>query len=257
MQFKVKLASALIVLVLIVGVVIGIQYYVASREPNISSGGNYSLDETFTVNSFVYGPQGWVPYNSKLPMQPGGNVETDAYYVMFVDLNATSNLNSTFPSVRVDYAFSGLRGTAAFHVYGYIHTNGGISWTNRVDGLGANGWYVVGNAGVSSALSGVQQLGDFNHVYVKVSNKNGATYNDFGNVTYFMKFEKAGGGLNTMHITSNPRNPSGEVTYTANATGTFYADFTGDRVQDDIILLVAVNGEIGDDFSLNLKSSVP
>ena len=32
----------------------------------------------------------------------------------------------------------------------------------------------------------------FDHVYLKVSNKEGATFNDYGNDTYYMKFEKAG-----------------------------------------------------------------
>jgi hypothetical protein len=255
MQFKYKLAAALVALGLVVGVILAIQYYVSSRELNVSVNGTYNLDETFTAKSFLYGPQGWVPYNNKLPVQPGGSIDGDQYYVMFVDLNATSDVNSTFPCVRVDYTFSGLRGTAAFHVYGYIHENGGISWTNRVDGLAANGWYVVGNAGAASTLTGAQPLEDSNHVYVKVSNTNGATHDDFGNDTYFMKFDKAGGGLNTMHLTLDPRNPSGEVTYTANATGTFYADYTGDRLQEDLILLVAVNGQIGSDFSLNLKTA--
>jgi hypothetical protein len=254
LEFKYKLAAALIALVLVVGVLLAVNYYILSRETNITPSGNYNLDETFTAESFTYGPQGWMPYNEKLPVQPGGNIDSETYYVMFVDLNATSNPNSTFPCVRIDYAFSGLHGTAAFHVYGYVHENGGISWTNRVDGLGASGWYVVANAGTQSTITGIQPLPDFNHVYVKVANKNGATYNDYGNNTYYMKFDKAGGGLNTMHLSADPKNPSGEVTYTANATGTFYADFTGDRVQEDLILLVAVNGQIGSDFSLSLRT---
>lgn len=257
MRFKYKLVSAAAVLALVVGAVFAIQYLAASRELDTTNLGNYNLDETFTMQSFIYGPQGWAPYNSKLPMQPEGNIDSDEYYLLFVDLNATSNLNSTFPCVRVDYAFSGLRGIAAFHVYGYIHSNGGFSWTNRVDGLGANGWYVFGNEAGGGALAGVHPLEAPNHVYVKVSNKNGAMHNDFGNGTYFMKFDKEGGGLNTMHITSDPRNPSGEVTYTADTTGTFYVDYTGDRVQEDFVLLVAVNGTIANDFQLNLKSSVP
>ena len=200
----------------------------------------------------------WVPYASKLPIAPGVDVDNGSgYYVMFVDLNATSNLNSTFPCVRVDYAFSGLRGTAAFHVYGYIHSNGGASWTNRVEDTGANGFYVTNSPEADSVLSGAQVLPDYDHVYVKVSNKAGATFDDFGNNTYFMKFEKAGGGLNSLHITTDPRNPNGNVTTTSQTSGTLYVNFTGDRVQDDFVLLVAVNGTIGTDFSLNLKSSVP
>ncbi len=100
-------------------------------------------------------------------------------------------------------------------------------------------------------------MSDIDHIYVKVSNKEGAAFNDFGNNTYFMKFDKDGGGLNSLHLTTDPRNPSGNVTTTSNTSGTFYVDFTGGRVQDDLVLLVAVNGTIDHNFKLNLKSSVP
>ena len=122
---------------------------------------------------------------------------------------------------------------------------------------GASGVYVTAPAGSPNVLANAQPMPDFDHIYVKVSNKEGASFNDFGNNTYFMKFEKAGGGLNSLHITTDPRNPSGNVNTTSNLSGTFYVDFTGDRVQDDFVLLVAVNGTVGDDFQLNLKSSVP
>lgn len=223
-----------------------------------SSHGNYQLDETFTAQDLIYGPQTWAPYASKMPFVPGGDVNGgDGFYFMFVDLNATSDLNSTFPRVQVDYAFTGLYGVAAFHVYGYIHSNNGVSWTNRVEGDGASGYYVTANPGALSSLSGAQVMEDCDHVYVKVANHAGSSFNDFGNNTYFMRFEKAGGGLNSLHITTDPRVPTGQVTNTGNATGTFFVDFTGDRVQDDFVLLVAVNGVTGDDFQLNLKSSVP
>ena len=41
------------------------------------------------------------------------------------------------------------------------------------------------------------------NICVKVSNKEGAKFNEFGNNTYLMKFEKSGGGLNSLHITTN------------------------------------------------------
>ncbi len=189
---------------------------------------------------------------------PGVEVTTDGpFYMMFVDLNATSDLNATYPCVKVDYSFSGLHGTAAFHVYGYIKSNGGISWTNRADGDGASGYCVTADTGSPSVLANATQMSDSNHIYVRVSNKEGAAFDVYGNDTYLMKFDKSGGGLNSLHITPNPRNPDGNVTITNSQNGTFYVDFTGGRVQDDFVLLVAVNGAIGNDFQLNLKSSVP
>ncbi len=256
MQFKYKLVAAFAVFALLVGVVFAIQWVYLNREASLMHG-NYQLDETFSAQNFVYGPQTWGPYAFKMPIVPGGDVNGgDGFFLMFVDLNATSNLNSTFPRVQVDYSFTGLNGVAAFHVYGYIRSNGGISWTNRVEGSGASGYYVTANPETASTLAGTEVLNDYSHVYVKVANQAGAAFNDFGNNTYFMKFEKAGGGLNTIHITTDPKVPTGQVTSTGNATGTFFVDFSGDRVQDDFILLVAVNGAIGDGFQLNLKSSV-
>jgi hypothetical protein len=257
LQFKYKLAAAFGVFALLIAAVFAIQWVYLNMEAT-SGSGNYIVDETFTSADLIYGPQAWAPYASKMPIVPGGDVNSaNGFYVMFVDLNATSNLNSTIPRVQVDYSFVGLNGVAAFHVYGYIHSNGGFSWTNRVDGDGASGYYVTSNQQATSTLAGAWAMEDFNQFYVKVANKAGAAYNDFGNNTYFMKFDKVSGGLNSLHITVDPQARAGQVTNTGNVTGTFFVDYTGSRVQDDFVLLVAVNGQIGSDFQLNLKSSVP
>jgi len=259
-RFKVKLAVAFAIFGFLVVSVFAVQWFFLSQQASTVLG-NYHLDETFSAASFLYGPQAWVPYASKLAVMPGVNANGNApFYLMFVDLNATSNLNATFPCVRVDYAFTGLHGVAAFHVYGYVKDNSGLSWTNRVDDSGASGYYVNATSSASSstsALLNAEAMTAFDHVYVKVSNEAGAIFNDYGNDTYFMKFEKDGGGLNSLHITTSQNNPTGNVTITNNLKGTFYVDYTGGRVQDDFLLAVAVNGTVGSDFRLNLKSSVP
>jgi hypothetical protein len=260
LQFKFKLAAAFAIFGLLVLTLFIVQYIYLSQ-PADTFGGNYQLDETFTSSSFLYGPQNWVPYASKMAIIPGINPEVDGnFYLMFVDLNATANLNSTFPCVRVDYSFSGLHGTAAFHVYGYINVNQGCSWTNRVEdiiGSNGNGWYVSSPTGKTNTPPNAKPMSNFNNICVQVSNKQGAAHNDFGNNTYFMKFAKAGGGLNSLHITPDPSIRTGNITTTTNMQGTFYVDYTGDRAQDDFVLLVAINGTIGNDFKLELKSSVP
>lgn len=255
MQFKTKLLAAFSIIGLLIVIVFVVQFAYLSLPEN-AVGGTYHLDETFSASDFLYGPQAWVPYSTELPVMPGVDTNSnDSFYVMFVDLNATSNLNATFPCVRVDYAFSNLHGTAAFHVYGYIKGNGGFSWTNRVDGSGASGFYVSVPSGASNSLVNAQTLPSFDNIFVKVSNKDGAAFNDFGNNTYFMKFSSSGGGLNSLHITTDPKNLDGNVTTASNTNGTFYVDYTGGRAQDDFVLLVAVNGTIGQDFRLSLKSS--
>ncbi len=259
MQFKYKITVALVVFVLLAISVFAVQWVYLNREVSTTHS-NYRLNETFTADDLIYGPQEWRPYASKMRLVPSESIDSyPNYYLMFIDLNATSNLNSTFPRVQVDYSISGLHGNAAFHVYGYIHSNQAISWTNRVEGDGASGYYVLLNAGkaVTNVLGNARVLQDNNNVFVKVANSAGASFNDYDNNTYFMKFAKEGGGLNTLHITTDPKTPNGQVTDTDSSTGTFYVDFTGDRTQDNFILLVAVRGTIDNDFSLNIKSSVP
>jgi hypothetical protein len=256
LQFKYKLATALIAFFLVVSIVFAVQFIFLNQQASVTHG-SYHLDETFIADNLIYGPQGWVPYASKMPIVPGGNSNSDDFYLMFIDLNATSNLNSTFPRVQVDYTISGLQGSVAFHVYGYIQGSGGIQWTNRVEGDGSSGYYVTSNPQRKTFLNETKGMSDYNHVYVEVANSAGASYNDYQNNTYFMKFGKSGGGLNSLHITTDPKVPTGQVTDTRDLTGTFFVDYTGSRVQEDFILLVAVNGAIGSDFSLSLKSSVP
>ncbi len=258
MQFKFKLIAVFVILILLVSGVLVLNYVLTSKPFEPTPTINYNLNEIFTSASFLYGPQGWAPYDTKLPLYPGGNVNTDSYYLLFVDLNATYNTTATYPCVQVDYSFTDLEGIAAFHVYGYNHDNGGIQWRNRVDGVGyLSGWYVQGSAsGGTQTTILAQPLEANNNLYIQVANKNGAIYNDFGNNTYYYKF-KSGGGLNAMHITVNPNELNGQVTNTGNQTGTFYLTYSGDKMVEDFILLVAVSGPITNSFALNLKTSVP
>lgn len=257
MQFKYKLAVSFAIFGLLILAVFAVQWVYTIQTANTTVG-NYNLNETFSAASFLYGPQAWVPDVSKLPIMPGVEANGNGnFYVMLVDLNATSNLGATYPCVRVDYSFIGLHGTAAFHVYAYIKEKGGIQWTNRVEGDGASGFYVTAQAGPSNILANPKPLPNFHNICVKVSNKEGAAFNEYGNNTYLMEFDKPGGGLNVLHITTDPRNPDGNITATSNLTGTFYLDFTGHSVMEDFLLFVAVNGTIGNNFQLNLKSSVP
>lgn len=75
-----------------------------------------------------------------------------------------------------------------------------------------------------------------------------------GNTKYF-KFD--GGGLNALHVTSDPGSePYGQVTTTDEQSGAFYVSDTGGRgFFDDVILMVAINGTIPDDFALHVRAS--
>ncbi|WP_165394773.1 DUF3344 domain-containing protein [Methanofollis fontis] len=73
-------------------------------------------------------------------------------------------------------------------------------------------------------------------------------------LTKYFKFE--GGGLNALHITTDPDEPYGQVTTTEEHSGVFYLTNTGGRgFDDDMILMIAVNGTISDDFAVHIRAS--
>jgi PGF-pre-PGF domain-containing protein len=103
--------------------------------------------------------------------------------------------------------------------------------------------------------TGPSVLPGYNNIFVKVANDLGVKYNAFGNHTYNIRFEGINRGLNALHISTDPAVNFGQVTVTDSQTGTFYAtDSGGKGYEDEIILMVAVNGTIPDDFKLRITA---
>ena len=103
--------------------------------------------------------------------------------------------------------------------------------------------------------TGPSVLPGYNNIFVKVANDLGAKYNSFDNNTYNIRFEGIGRGLNALHISTDPAVNFGQATVTENQSGTFYAtDSGGKGYEDEIILMVAVNGTIPDDFRLRITA---
>ncbi len=91
-------------------------------------------------------------------------------------------------------------------------------------------------------------ISNYNNIYVQTAN----------NGTYYMQNLGSGGGLNAVHIASNSTSgPNyGQYSFSSNQSGVFYVTDTGGRgYQDDVILMLAVNGTIPDDFSVHFKVS--
>ncbi len=108
---------------------------------------------------------------------------------------------------------------------------------------------------LSTSVAASTPLLDYNYIFVQVSNDAGAKYNPFGNNTYNIRFEGPNRGLNALHISTDPAANYGQVTVTDAQSGTFYATDSGGKGYDDeILLMVAVNGTIADDFSLRITS---
>jgi hypothetical protein len=270
MKLNHKILLALFVLLAFVGAM-GLLQYTQTNTPQQSAfegaiGEDYAVgavNETFTKDDFTYGPQTWKPYASKLPIVPEEANRSGEFYLLFIDLYAgpIGQLMDLTDSgaVKVEYSFTNLMGFAAFHAYGYCEESNqgrGVSWTNRVEGFGASGYYVTGMGGVDANPPKTAELGKTNHIYVQVANDRGAKYDDYDDGTYYMKFDQPAGGVNALHITTNPETPAGQVTYTDKQSGVFYVSDTGGRgFDDDAVLLVAVSGGIPDDFELRIKSS--
>jgi len=121
-----------------------------------------AIDETFTRDDFIYGPQTWKPgpgrYGvSTLPLFSGLDVSdtTNTFQLMFIDLAVGNMYPSRFSgavlenngAAKVEYSFHNLTTFATFNGYGWClaaREGQGISWTNRMDGPGASAFAVVG-----------------------------------------------------------------------------------------------------------------
>lgn len=115
-----------------------------------------TIDEWFTKDDLIYGPQTWRPAaKMQYPIYPNQDVgdTSNQFQMMFIDLNA--GILSDKP-LRVKYELRNLRTMAAFNVYGYARNVLGNSrtdfiyktteWTNRLTGYPEefSGWYVSG-----------------------------------------------------------------------------------------------------------------
>jgi hypothetical protein len=215
------------------------------------------LDETFYAQDFIYGPQAWAPYSYGLPIVPGSDPSGgNNFRIMFVDLNVTSRSGGDVvgagPAV-IDYSFKGLNGTAAFHLYGYNQGSGrAVSWRSRPDGSGSTGYYVLGQKSGVTLPNGSHIVNNYD--YVEVANIKGPAFNDTGNGTYYLNFATPGKGLNALKLSSVPAGNIGDVTFSNNQSGRFYVTYDSGNGFDDVLLMVAVNGTLSDDFEMHLAS---
>ena len=122
-----------------------------------------TVNETFTKDDFLYGPQTWRPcpaYNSSIYEGQDVSNSSNTFHIMFVDLwaglfgNNTRNLypDTTFIDngmIKIQYAIENLQDGSmlAFGAYAYCKDSKqgtGIRWVNRVGSTGASGYYING-----------------------------------------------------------------------------------------------------------------
>jgi PKD repeat protein len=131
-----------------------------------------AVDEYFTKDDFLYGPQIWKPCPAaNYTLYEGQDMADTAntFSIMFIDLNAgilgsNALYQSDFTgksvkdngSIRIAYSFENLSTLAAFNAYAYTVSSNqgqGIRWTNRVTDFGSSGYYVIGKPPVTPPLA--------------------------------------------------------------------------------------------------------
>jgi hypothetical protein len=107
-------------------------------------------------------------------------------------------------------------------------------------------------------IAGAAPLPSYHHIFITPAN--GVKYDwdsaYYGGPSgaYYIRAEN--GGLNNLHLSTDPSKPYGQVTVSEAQSGTFFVTNTGGRGSDnEIILLVSVRGPIPDDFSVHIRSS--
>ncbi|MFA5414288.1 MAG: PKD domain-containing protein [Methanoregula sp.] len=91
-------------------------------------------------------------------------------------------------------------------------------------------------------------------IFVSAANDEGIRWDYHQNNTLYVN--QNGGGVNAVHIAVDPADAVGTVTESRNTSGTFWVTDSGGRgYQDEVVLLLAVNGTIPDDFAVRIKTS--
>ena len=83
------------------------------------------VNETFTKDDFIYGPQSWKPTNTvNYPIYQGQD-PNNQFSLMFIDLDVGAFGTNAYPgvtngSIEVNYSFSNLESFASFGAYGWF-----------------------------------------------------------------------------------------------------------------------------------------
>ncbi|SCG84728.1 PKD domain-containing protein [Methanobacterium congolense] len=93
-----------------------------------------------------------------------------------------------------------------------------------------------------------------NYMNLTVANDNGARFSDLNDSYTF--FNRSADGVNALKITDNSSAATGKVVNTTSQSGTFYITSIGGKgYEDDVILMLAVNGTVPANFQLHVTAS--
>jgi len=208
----------------------------------------------FGKSDFNYISWKYRPYKEPLLIAADDDLKDSSWYLMFANTNVTPPYGGN-PKlgrtgyVRVDYDLQNLAGTAAFHILALT----GSSWrTNRIEGFGSSGLFVRGDAEPGTSMGPATEMTDYNDIQVLPAGVR-EDQEDSAPYSYYIHFDPASGGLNSLHITQDLSKVKGEIIHTTNRSGSFYLTSSGGNAADDLLLLVAVDEMQPDTFSLSLK----
>lgn len=260
MDLSKRAAAGFALVVLVVGIFFVVQITAEEwltlnppeqMSPVVDSGETFH----FTKTDFNYFSEKYRPYKEPLPIAVSDDLKDASWYLMFVPLNVTPPYGGNpklgrLGYVRVDYAFQNLAGTAAFHTLAIS----GSSWrTNRIEGYGPSAVFVRGNATPGAAMGPTSELTEYNDIQVLPAG-GGDDSGDIAPYAYYIHFDPASGGLNSLHLTQDLSLVRGEMVYTDEQSDSFCLTSSGGSDLDEVLLLVAVDEVQPDDFALELKA---
>lgn len=219
-----------------------------------------SSKQNLTADDFSYGPVNYRPGYLPIPIYAeSGLYDAEDWIVLFAVVNETPvNGNPFFVrpgSVKIDYIFENLTGTAVFQVYG-LRYDSGQTWTTHQFHSPASGYRVI-----ASPQSGIlPTLTDYSEELPMIISAANLYYSPDGDmeigVPFAFPFPKDElNGLSALHFTLDPDMPRGQVTTTSELNGTFYITHTGGDTVRRLILMLAVNSPQTDDFLFTFTSS--
>ena len=218
-----------------------------------------SLLQTAAIDRYDlrYGPQSWRPYATPIAIGPG-DLPSGSWYLAFVDLGVVpvggNPALARTGSVRVDYRFTDLAGTASLGAYG-LHVGDGRAWTNRQSGYGTSGYYVSGTAAPGDSPRWATPLPEGDRYVVEVAGSPRPVDEDAARNTRTLWFERINSGLDGLHITTDLAARKGQVTETTDLDGSFYVTYTGGNRVGGLFLMVAVDRPQPETFGLALEST--
>ena len=262
MEIRKKVGIATAFLIIFTGCMVALQAggeeWVRGLNPDkITPYTKAGMKASYNWDDCNYGPQQWRPYKEPLNISDSPDDGQNGWYLMYVRANATPYGGNPAiyrrGNVLVNYSFTDLAGTAAFHVIGFDKTQ--KCRTNRQDGYGASGFFVSGTSEPGEAPPDSSPMRSWNNAEV-IPAGNYDNEESLEPYFYFIHFNPLSGGLDALHITDDPVLLKGRTIRTIATSGSFYITHTGGNVIDDLLIVVCVDEIQPETFEIELETSL-